>query len=357
MNQLILVINPISIATQIAIYSYRKQTFLTCIKHPSDVLSTYKKVVDQHDFREKAIIDELKKAGIDIHSINIVVGRGGLLKPISGGVYRVNEAMIRDIKHPMGEHESNLGGLMAYNIAKKIGNDAFAIIIDPASVDEMDEIAKISGMPEIQRKSILHTVNQRTIARNFVREIGHKYEDVNLIVAHLGRSISVGAHHKGRIVDVNNGLIGDGPMTTERSGTVPGGDLVELCFSGKFSKEQILKKMKGEGGARAYIGMSNSFEIEKQIDKGDKKAELIFSAIAYQIAKEIGALSTVLCGEVDGILITGELAYSKFIINELTKRIKHLGLIRIYPGEDDIDAYAMYGYMVLTGEIETKEYK
>lgn len=357
MNQLILVINPISIATQIAIYNYRKQVFLTCIKHPAEDLSSFKKVVDQHDFREKAIIEELKKTDIDIHDIKIVVGRGGLLKPISGGVYRVNDAMIKDIKHPMGEHESNLGGIMAYHIAKKIGHDIFAIIIDPASVDEMDEIAKISGIPEIQRKSILHTVHQRTVARNFVREIGQKYEEVNLIVAHLGKSISIGAHHEGRIIDVNNGLIGDGPMTTERSGTVPGGELVDLCFSGKFTKEQVVKKMKGEGGVFAYIGIKNHYEIEKLIEQGDKKAELYYSAVAYQIAKEIGALSTVLNGKVDGILITGELAYSKFIIDELTNRIKHLGLIRIYPGEDDIDSYAMYGYMVLSGEIDVKEYK
>ncbi|MFH0864862.1 MAG: butyrate kinase [Bacteroidota bacterium] len=357
MEQLILVVNPVTQSTQIAVYNYRKQVFLTNIKHPANMLSSFKKIAEQRNFREKAILEELKKSGINFHDIKIVVGRGGLLKPMSGGVYNVNEAMIADIKHPMGEHESNLGGLMAYDIAKKIGRKIPAIIIDPASVDEMDEVAKISGMPEIHRKSILHTLNQRTIARNFVREIGHKYEEVNLIVAHLGKSISVGAHRKGRIVDVNNGLIGDGPMTTERSGTVPCGDLVDLCFSGKFSKEQILKKMKGEGGVYAYIGTGNSFEIEKRIEKCDKKAELVFSAVSYQIAKEIGALSTVLNGEVDGILITGELAYSKFIINELTSRIKHLGLIRIYPGEDDMDAYAMYGYLVLAGEIETKEYK
>jgi butyrate kinase len=357
MDQLILVVNPITTSTQIAVYNYRKQVFLTNIKHPAEKISSAKKMIDQQDFRKKAIWEELEKSGINLSDIQIVVGRGGLLKPMSGGVYKVNEAMIKDIKNPMGEHESNLGGFLAFEIAKKIGRKIPAVIIDPASVDEMDEISKISGMPEIQRKSILHTLNQRCIARNFVREIGRNYEDVNLIVAFLGKSISVGAHKKGRIVDVNNGLIGDGPMTTERSGTVPGGELVELCFSGKYTKEQILKKMKGEGGVYAYIGINNSYEIEKRIEKGDKKATLVFSAVAFQIAKEIGALSTVLNGEVDGILITGELAYSKFIINEITSRIKHLGLIRIYPGEDDIDAYAMYGYMVLAGEMEAKEYK
>lgn len=357
MDQLILVINPTSNSTQIAIYNYRKQIFLTNIKHSPAELKAAKKIIDQFEFRKKAVLSELGKSGIDIHDIQIVVGRGGILKPMSGGVYFVNEAMIKDIRHPMGEHESNLGGILAYEVAKKIGKKIPSIIIDPISVDEMDEIAKISGMPEIQRKSILHTLNQRIIARNFVREIGHTYEEVNLIVAHIGRGISVGAHQKGKIIDVNNGLIGDGPMTTERSGTVPGGELVDLCFSGKYTKEQIIKKMKGEGGVYAYIGKNNFYEIEKLIEKGDKKVALVFSAVAYQTAKEIGALSTVLKGEIDGILITGDLAYSKFIIDELTSRIRHLGLIRIYPGEDDIDAYAMYGYMVLAGEIEAKEYK
>ncbi len=357
MNQLILVIHPSAQSTRIAVYNYRKQIFLTNIKHSSGELAKFKKIADQHEFRKRAICNELAKANINIKEISIVVGRGGLLKPISGGVYLVNEKMIRDIMNPMDDHESNLGGIIAYEIAKDVGRDIHAIIADPASVDEMDEIAKISGMPDIQRKSFLHTLNQRTIARNFVREIGKDYEEINVIVAHIGKSISVGAHKKGKIIDVNNGLIGDGPMTTERSGTVPGGDLVELCYSGKFTKEEILKKMKGEGGAYAYLGTADCFEIEKRIEKGDKKAELIYSAIAYQVAKEIGALSTVLKGEIDGILITGQLAYSNFLINHITERIKHIGLVRVYPGDDEMDNYAMYGYMILAGEIEAKEYK
>lgn len=357
MDQLILVVNPTTFSTKISVYDYRKQIFLINIKHTPDVLAQFKKIADQYEYRKQAICEELSKAGIKTNDIKIIVGRGGLLKPMSGGVYEVNEAMIRDIWNPMGEHESNLGGLIAYEIAKSIGPDIKAIIIDPTSVDEMDEIAKISGMPDIQRKSILHTLNQRIIARNFVREIGKNYEDINVIVAIIGKSISVGAHRKGRIIDVNNGLIGDGPMTTERSGTVPCGELVDLCFSGKFTKDEIWKKMKGEGGVYAYLATSNPYEIEKMIEKGDKYAELIYSALAYQVAKEIGALSTVLKGEINGILLTGELAYSNFLINEITTRIKHLGLIRIYPGDDEMDAYAMYGYLVLAGEIAAKKYE
>jgi butyrate kinase len=356
MDQLILVINPALHSTKISVFDYRKQIFLTNIRHTAETLEQFNKIADQYEFRMNAIYNELSKANINLKDIKIVVGRGGLLKPISGGVYEVNDAMIKDIWNPMGEHESNLGGLIAYEIAKGIGPNIKAIIIDPASVDEMDDIAKISGMPELQRKSLLHTLNQRTIARNFVREIGRNYDEINVIVAIIAKSISVGAHRQGRIIDVNNGLIGDGPMSIERSGTVPCGDLVDLCFSGKYNIGEIKKKMRGEGGVFAYLGTSNPYEIEKKIESGDKYAELIYSALAYQVAKEIGALSTVLNGKVDGILISGELAYSNFLINAITERIGHLGLIRIYPGEDEMDAYGMYGYMVLSGEITAKEY-
>ena len=356
MDQLILVINPTGYSTKVSVYNYRNQIFLTNIKHSPEALAEFEKIADQHDYRRQAICDELAKANINLKDIKIVVGRGGLLKPISGGVYEVNEEMLKDIWNPMGEHESNLGGIIAHEIAKMIGPDIKAIIVDPNSVDEMDEIAKISGLPEIKRKSFMHTLNQRIIAKNFVREIGKSYEDINVIIAFIGKSISVGAHRKGRIVDVNNGLIGDGPMTTERSGSVPCGDLVDLCFSGKYTRDEIWRKMKGQGGLCAYLGTNNFYEIEKMIENGDQYAKLIYSALAYQVAKEIGALSTVLKGEVDGILITGDLTYSNFLMNEISERIKHLGLIRIYPGEDDMDTNGMYGYMVLRGEIIPQKY-
>jgi len=221
----------------------------------------------------------------------------------------------------------------------------------------MDDISKISGFPEIPRRSVMHTLNQRTVARRFAREIGKNYEDINVIVAHFGDGISVGAHKKGKIIDVNNGLIGDGPMSTERSGSVPAGDLVELCFSGKYTKEEIFSKLKGKGGVFAYLGIKDIHEIEKKIGQGDKNAELIFSAVAYQTAKEIGGLSTTLLGEIDGILLTGELAYSGFLMNAITAHIKHLGMVRIYPGEDEMESLAMHGYMVLDGEIEAQDYK
>ena len=356
MDKKILVVNPGSTSTKIAVFHNRKQIFLINIKHSQDELSQYKRIADQFEFRKRTIIEELEKSNIDVLKMDIVVGRGGLLKPIEGGVYRVNDAMIRNIHNPMGEHESNLGGLIAKEIADYIGYGVEAIIVDPTCVDELEDIARVSGMPELPRKSLLHTLNQRAIARTFSREINKPYEEINLIVAHMGGGISVGAHRKGRIIDVNNGLNGDGPFSPERSGGVPSGQLVELCFSGKFTKEEIMRKLKGNGGLLAYLGTSNAVEIEKRIEEGDKQAELIYMAMAYQVSKEIAALSAVLKGEVDGILLTGGIAYGKSITDDITERVKHIGPVHVYPGENEMEALAMYGFMVLNDEIEPKEY-
>jgi len=353
----ILVINPGSTSTKIAVYENRKQIFLTNIKHTMEELSVFNSIADQYEFRKNTITEEIKKAGIDIDSLKIIVGRGGLLKPIEGGVYQVNDKMVYDIHHPMGEHESNLGGLIAFELAKEIGNNVKAIIVDPTCVDELEEISRISGMPELPRRSFLHTLNQRAVARTYAKDIGKRYEEINVIVAHMGGGTSVGAHKKGIIVDVNNGLNGDGPMSPERTGGLPVGQLVELCFSGKFTKPEILKKIKGKGGLVAYLGTSDAIEIEKRIEAGDEQSKLIYQAMAYQVAKEIGALSTVLKGQVDGILLTGGIAYSDFIVNEITERVKHIGPVKIYPGEGEMEALAMNGYLALTQEIEVKEYK
>ena len=356
MKNLILVINPGSTSTKIAVYENRKSFFLINIKHSNDLHSKYPRIADQFEFRKETVINELNKASIEFSRIAVIVTRGGLLKPITGGAYKVNEKMIYDIHHPMAEHESNLGGLIAYEIAKEIGGNIPSIIVDPTCVDELEEIARISGMPELPRLSFLHSLNQRAVARRYATEIGRIYEDINLIVVHMGGGISAGAHSKGRIIDVNNGLNGEGPMSPERSGGVPSGQLVELCFSGKFTKDEIMKKLKGKGGLCAYLGTSDAIEIEKRIANGDKYAELIFRAIPYQVAKEIGALSTVLKGEVDGILITGGLAFSNMLINDISDRVKHIGTVKVYPGEDEMETLALYGYMTITKEIEVKEY-
>ena len=330
--------------------------FLRSIKHQTEVLTNFERIADQHEYRKKMIIDEILKSGIDLREIDIVVARGGLLKPVSGGVYRVNKAMIRDIKNPLREHESNLGGLLAFEIAKEIGPKIKAIVVDPTYVDEMDDVARISGVPELPRRSLMNALNQRAVAQNFAKQIGANYKDVNLIVAHMGRGISVGAHSQGRIIDVNNWLNGDGPMSPERSGGVPPGQLVELCFSGKFPKQEILKKLKGKGGLIGYLETSDASEIEKRIENGDKQAELVYSAMSYQIAKEIGALSTVLKGEVDGILLTGGLAYSNVIVDDITMRVRHIGPVRVYPGDGEMEFLAMNGYHALIGEVDVNEY-
>ncbi len=356
MDHLILAINPGSTSTKIAVYKSRKNIFLTNVKHTQEELRPFQKISHQFEFRKNKVTEELAKAGFDIKKFEIIVCRGGLLKPIKGGVYRVNENMLRDISNPMGEHESNLGGVIANELTKEIGNGIIAIIVDPTCVDELEDIARISGMPELPRKSFLHTLNQRAVARTYAQDQGVTYEEINVIVAHLGGGISVGAHYKGRIIDVNNGLNGDGPMSPERSGGLPVGQLVELCFSGKFTKEEILKKIKGYGGLCAYLGTNDGVKIEKLIEEGDAYTKLIYDAMAYQIAKEIGSCSTVLKGEVDGILLTGGIAYSKYIVEKITERVKHLGPVRIYPGESEMEALAFNGYMALKGEVEIQEY-
>ncbi len=356
MDYKILVINPGSTTTKIAVFSNRSQIFMIGVKHEQRVLATFECIADQYEYRKSMVKDELIKAGIDINKINLIVCRGGLLKPIPGGAYKVNEAMIRDIRNPMGEHESNLGGLIAFALAQEIGPHVEAIIVDPTCIDEMEEIARISGMPELPRKSFLHALNQRAAGRKYALEIGKKYEDINVIVVHMGGGISVGAHQRGRIIDVNNGLNGDGPMSPERSGGLPVGQLVDMCFSGQYTKAEICKKIKGKGGLTAYLGTCDAMEIEKRIAEGDEYAKLVYSALPYQVAKEIGALSTVLKGDVNAIILTGGLAYSNMIVDAITERVIHLAPVKIYPGENEMEAMAMNGFMALNNELEVKQY-
>lgn len=360
-NYIILAINPGSTSTKIAVYENNKLLYLNNIKHSPEDLAEFSRIADQYSFRKNIILNQLRESGINPLSIDLIMGRGGLLKPLQGGVYRVNDAMIRDINHPMAEHESNLGGYIAWEIAREIsqesGKEVGAYIVDPTCVDEMEEIARISGLPELPRRSFLHALNQKAVARTFAREMGKRYEEVNVIVSHMGGGISVGAHCKGRIIDTNNGLNGDGPFSPERCGSVPVGPLVDLCFSGKYSHDEIKKMIKGKGGLMAYLGTNNAIEVEEMIAKGNKLAGLIYDAMAYQVAKEIGALSTVLKGEVDGILLTGGLAYGERLIEFITESVKHIASVHVYPGEGEMEALSMNGYLVLTGELIPKEYE
>ena len=352
----ILAINPGSTSTKIAVFASAKIVFFKNIKHSVNELKNFMKISDQYEYRKSIVYEELKKAEIEFNEINAVVGRGGLLKPIPSGVYEVNDKMKKDLLEcARGQHASNLGGLIADCIAQELPN-AKAYIADPVVVDELDDLARISGHPEFERISIFHALNHKAVARFHAKCISKKYEDLNLIVVHLGGGITVGAHLKGRVIDVNQGLDGDGPFSPERSGTLPVGDLVELCFSGKYTKEKIRRMIVGEGGFAAYFGTSDALEVEELVNKGDKKALLIFEAMAYQVSKEIGAMSTVLKGDVDGILITGGLAYDKWFIELIIDRVVHIAPISIYPGEDEMKALALNGIMVLKGEIEVKKY-
>lgn len=354
----ILAINPGSTSTKISVFDSLKEIFEMILRHDVDELSNYDRIIDQYEFRKKIILDALIDANIQLVTIDAVVGRGGLLKPIPGGVYRVNDNMIEDLKNEiMGEHASNLGAFLAKHIADEIQNKDNAFIVDPVVVDEMEDIARQSGCPHMPRVSIFHALNQKAVARRHARENGKKYEDLNLIVVHLGGGITVGAHQQGRVIDVNNGLDGDGPFSPERSGTVPIGALVKMCFSRKYQYHEIRKMITGKGGMVAYLGTNNASEVEKNIFNGKIKDKEIFESMAYQISKEIGACSAVLKGKVDAILITGGLANSLLLTQWIIDRVSFIAPIFIYPGEDEMKALAEGVFYALNGELPIKEYK
>lgn len=356
-DDLILTINPGSTSTKIAVFRNTKEIFLKNIKHTSEELADFKQITDQYEFRKNIILKELEDASIPKNHIRIIVGRGGLVKPIKSGVYNVNEALIQDLKvGVLGQHASNLGGLIADDIARSI-DGARAFIADPVVVDELDDIARISGHPLFERVSIFHALNQKAIARQHAKSVSQLYEALNLIVVHLGGGISIGAHCKGRVIDVNQALDGEGPFSPERSGTLPVGSLIDLCFSGKYTREEIRKMVTGQGGYVAYLGTNDAYEVEKRAAAGDEKAKLIQDAMAYQVAKEIGAMYTVLKGNVDAILLTGGIAYGKPFVDAVSERVRHLAPIYVYPGEDEMRALAMNGLMVLKGEADVLEYK
>lgn len=352
----ILAINPGSTSTKIAVYAGISPVFVKNISHSNGDLAHFEKITDQYGYRKDIIYKELQEAEIMLDLIRAVVGRGGLLKPIPSGVYAVNEKMKADLRNsPMGEHASNLGGLIADDIARSLP-DAKAYIADPVVVDELQDIARIAGHPVFKRISIFHALNQKAVARAHAKSIMKSYEDLDLIVVHLGGGITIGAHQKGKVIDVNQGLDGEGPFSPERSGTLPSGDLIRTCFSGKYTEKELLKMVKGEGGMVAHLGTNSAYDVELRVEAGDEEAKLIFDAMAYQVAKFVGAMSTVLYGHVDGILITGGIAKSPWFVNRIMERVHRIAPVYVYPGEDEMRALAMNGLMVLKGEVEPKEY-
>jgi len=352
----ILAINPGSTSTKIAVYEGETPVFFKNLKHTKESLNPFEKITDQFQFRKNLILDQLAEAGINLDSIKIVMGRGGLLKPIESGVYKVNAAMVHDLRNsPLGEHASNLGGLIANHIAKSL-KDARAFIANPVVVDEMTDLARYTGHPLFKRKSIFHALNQKAVAREHAKSILKKYEDLNLIVVHLGGGITVGGHRKGRVIDVNQGLDGEGPFSPERTGTLPVGDLVRICFSGKYTQKEIMTKIKGSGGLAAYVGTNSAYEVEMKAVDGDENANLVLQAMAYQVAKDVGAIATTLFGDVDGILITGGVANSKWFVNQVIDRVRFIAPVHVYPGEDEMRALAFNGLRVLKGDAEIKIY-
>jgi butyrate kinase len=352
----LLVINPGSTSTKIGVFDNEKLVLEESIRHDSDELAPFPRIIDQFAFRKRAILQVLEENQINISKFSAVVGRGGVLKPIPGGTYRVNEAMLKDLyTGRYGEHASNLGAILAHEIATPLHIPAF--IVDPVVVDEMEDVARISGVPQIQRKSIFHALNQKAVARRVAKELGTTYQECNLIVAHLGGGITVGAHRKGKVIDVNNGLHGEGPFSPERAGTVPIGDLVDLSFSGKYFASEVMKLLVGNGGIVAYLGTNDARKVEDMIEKGNEKAALVYEAMAYQVSKEIGANACVLCGDVQAIVLTGGLAYGKRFVEMIEKRVNWIAPVIIKPGENELEALAEGGLRVLRGEEEEKVYE
>lgn len=352
----VLAINPGSTSTKIAVFEDSNPVFIQTLRHSKEELEQFSKVTDQFTFRKNLILEQLEDAEINLNSIRVVMGRGGLLKPVESGVFAVNETMVEDLKScEYGEHASNLGGLIASDIANSLPN-AEAFIANPVVVDELGDLARLSGHPLLPRRSIFHALNQKAVARQFAKSILRTYEELNLIVVHLGGGITVGAHQKGRVIDVNQGLDGDGPYSPERSGTLPVGDLVRLCFSGKYDQKQILKMIKGEGGLVAYLGTNSALEVEQRAAGGDKYAKLVYDAMAYQVGKEIGGMSAVLKFDVDGVLITGGIAHDKYFTNQIISYCHRIAPVHVIPGEDEMQALAMNGLRVMSGEAEVKIY-
>lgn len=351
----ILTINPGSTSTKIGIFDNELLLLEKIIRHDADMLHSFPNIIDQYEFRKKIILEILDYEGINISKFSAVCGRGGLLRPIEGGTYAVNELMLQDLRTGYsGQHASNLGGIIAHAIASGLNIPSF--IVDPVVVDELEPIARFSGFPLIERKSIFHALNQKAVARRAAKELGRDYSELNLIVVHMGGGITVGVHKQGRVVDVNNGLHGEGPFSPERAGTVPAGDLVSICFSGEYYREEIMKMLVGRGGLAGYLGTNDALKVEARIAAGDEKAKQVYEAMAYQVAKEIGSASAALSGKVDAIILTGGLAYGKDFVTAISNRINWIADVLVHPGENELQALAEGALRVLRGEEEAKVY-
>ena len=350
-----LIINPGSTSTKIGVFEDETLLFEETLRHSTEEIAQYASIVDQKDFRKEIITNLLASKDFDINSLNMVVGRGGMLKPIPVGTYAVTDDLLHDLKiGKQGQHASNLGGILAREIGDSIGVPSF--IVDPVVVDEMCDIARYSGVPELPRTSVFHALNQKAVAKRYAKENGKAYDSLNLIVVHMGGGVSVGAHLNGRIIDVFNALDGDGAFSPERAGGAPVGALIKMCFSGQYTEKEVYKKFVGNGGFNAYLGTNDMRDVEKMVLAGDVKATEVRDAFVFQVAKDIGSMAAVLKGKVDAIVVTGGIAYDKGVVAGLKEACEWIAPFTVYPGEDELGALVQGGLRVLNGEEEAKVY-
>lgn len=350
-----LIINPGSTSTKIGVFEDETQVLDKTLRHETEEIGQFASVFDQIEFRKQIILDALKEQGIELSSFQVIVGRGGVVKPIPGGTYEVKGALLEDLRSgEYGVHASNLGGILAREIADQIGVPAY--IVDPVVVDEMIPIARYSGLPEFPRKSIFHALNQKAMGRRYAKEVGSRYEDLNLIVVHMGGGVSVAAHEKGRVIDVFNALDGDGAFSPERSGALPVGQLIHYCFTSGKTEKEIRKMIVGNAGFNAYLNTIDARVVDQKMQEGDDYAKEVMDAFIFQICKNIGSEAAVLCGKVDQIILTGGIAYDKYVGEEIKKRVSFIAPVTIYGGEDELLALAQGALRVMNGEEAAKEY-
>ena len=354
----ILVIYPEPDITKIAVYRNTSLIFLKSIRHKPEDLAAYADVTDQLDYRTGLIMEELVNNQIELSEIAVVMARGGLIKPLRSGIYKVNETMKHDLRvGVMGRHATNLGGLIGDKIAALLP-DASAYLADPVVVDELEPIARVSGLPQIERTSVFHALNHKNVSREYAASINRKYEDLKLIVVYIGSGgVSVGAHSGGKVIDVNQAFDGDGPFSMTRAGSLPVGQVIDLCFCGKYSREEMRRLITEQGGILGYLGTKSLGQVLAMVDEGDEQATFILDAMVYQIAKEIGAMATVLEGNVDAILVMGAIMNSRFFSKQLLRRIEKIAPVSVYPIVNDLDSLAMNGVNIIRGEAEILEYK
>ena len=355
MSYKVLTINPGSTSTKIALYGEQGELWNQTLRHPAEEIAHFGRIAEQFEWRLSLILEAMEARGESLSELSAVVGRGGLTKPVMGGTYEVTTALIDELRTTPMEHASNLGAPLADAIARKAGVKAY--IVDPPTVDELQPTARVSGVKALPRLSVFHALNQKAVARRYAAEIGKPYEELNLVVAHMGGGVSVGAHRKGCVIDVNNALDGEGPIAPERAGSLPAGSLVELCFSGKYTKAEVKKMLCGKGGVVDLLGTNSMIEVRERAAAGDEEASLVLEAMCYSIAKNIGAMAAALDGKVDAVILTGGLAYSEVITDKIAHRISFIAPIEIYPGEDEMLALAESGLAVLRGEREAKIYE